>query len=667
MATIDRYKVQVDTAAAQKSVIGLKGALGALAGVFAAIKVGQTLKEIVNITAAFQDLRSSLKSVAGSAEGGNQAFAAIQELSTKTQFGVEELTKTYIKLGAAGIKPTERLMRVFTDAAAITTDQLGSLEAITDLFARTTSGGLGLEDLKRLADRGVPAFDILEKKLGLSRLEVSKFGKTAEGARAITTALAEGIEERFGGATADRLKNLSTQMSNFKIALRNSADTMGSAMGPAIGMVLGDLEKLITGNKNFADQLGAGIGRAIVATSATVQYLSMTITALGERIVEIVATPFRVLGEALDWVANKFGYTGSASEGFAQTIADALGYVANEAKGWEFSKFVGEKLDEYDRQLAKVRASTANFSGTLDDVNTKGMKDALSQTSEELKKMAELMKVVSPEELKKALEGTDTAIRDIVKSTEKMRFNMETANMDPLQKQIKTIERDLKTKLIDQIEELKKALTPENATLIEGAIKKITDATNTAIEEQTRLAKANDEAQKTFIFGWEDAFRTYVDEATNAANKARRIFEITTRGMEDAIVNFAKTGKFSFRDFINTVMEELLRSNIRELIAVVFGGKKSSGSIFSKIGNIFGGMFANGGFLPAGKIGIAGEAGPELINGPANITPMGAMGNITYNINAVDAFSFRQLLATEPEFLFAITEQGRRSLPQTRR
>ena len=637
MATVDRYKIQVDTKGAQQSVIGLKGALGALTAVFAAIKIGGALKEIVNITAAFQDLRSSLKSVAGSAEGGNQAFAAIQELSTKTQFGVEELTKTYIKLGAAGIKPTERLLRVFTDAAAITTDQLGSLEAITDLFARTTSGGLGLEDLKRLADRGVPAFDILEKKLGLSRLAVSKFGQSAEGARAITTALAEGIEERFGGATADRLKNLSTQMSNFKIALRNSADTMGSAMGPAIGMVLEDLEKLITGNKNFADQLGAGMGRAIVATSATVQYLAMTLTALGERIVEIVSTPFRVLGEALDWVANKFGYTGSASEGFAQTIADALGYVATEAKGWEFSKFVGEKLDEYDRQLEKVRAATAKFSGTLDDVNTKGMKDALSQTSAELKKIAETMKVVSPEELKKALEGTDKAIRDIVKSTEKMRFDMETANMDPLQKQIKTIERDLKTKLIDQIEEI-------------------------------RLAKANDEAQKTFIFGWEDAFRTYADEATNAANKARRIFEITTRGMEDSIINFAKTGKFEFRSFVNMILEELLRSNIRELIAQIFGGTKgkSGGGIMSTIGKVFGGFFANGGTLGAGQFGIAGENGPELISGPAQITPMGG-GAITYNINAVDAWSFKELLAREPEFLYAVSEQGRRSIPSTRR
>ena len=220
MATIDRYKIQVDTEAAQKSVIGLKGAIGVLAAAFAALKVGEALKDVILITARFDDLRASLRAVAGSAEGGAQAFQAIQNFSAKTQFTVEDLTEAYIKLGAAGIKPTERLFKVFSDAAAITTDQVGSLQAMTDLFARTTAGGLGLNDLKKLGDRGVPVFDILEKKLGLVRSKIGEFGQSAEGARIIVNALAEGIEERFGGATEERLKNLSTQMSKFGVAVK---------------------------------------------------------------------------------------------------------------------------------------------------------------------------------------------------------------------------------------------------------------------------------------------------------------------------------------------------------------------------------------------------------------------------------------------------------------
>jgi hypothetical protein len=93
-------------------------------------------------------------------------------------------------------------------------------------------------------------------------------------------------------------------------------------------------------------------------------------------------------------------------------------------------------------------------------------------------------------------------------------------------------------------------------------------------------------------------------------------------------------------------------------------------SIGSSIGDFFGGFFAKGGTLGAGKWGIAGEAGPEIISGPANITPMGAMGGstvVTYNINAVDAASFKSMIAADPSFLFAVTEQGRRGLPGGRR
>jgi hypothetical protein len=92
-------------------------------------------------------------------------------------------------------------------------------------------------------------------------------------------------------------------------------------------------------------------------------------------------------------------------------------------------------------------------------------------------------------------------------------------------------------------------------------------------------------------------------------------------------------------------------------------------SVFSGIGDLFGGFFANGGNLGAGKWGIAGERGPELITGPASVTPMtgGGVTNVTYNINATDAMSFKQLVAQDPGFIHAVVMQGAKSMPGTRR
>lgn len=78
------------------------------------------------------------------------------------------------------------------------------------------------------------------------------------------------------------------------------------------------------------------------------------------------------------------------------------------------------------------------------------------------------------------------------------------------------------------------------------------------------------------------------------------------------------------------------------------------GPVGGFVGSLFGGLFADGGHLPAGQFGIAGEAGPELIKGPADIfsneDSMGMLGgsniNVNFSINTIDARGFDELLTT---------------------
>jgi lambda family phage tail tape measure protein len=177
------------------------------------------------------------------------------------------------------------------------------------------------------------------------------------------------------------------------------------------------------------------------------------------------------------------------------------------------------------------------------------------------------------------------------------------------------------------------------------------------------------DTQRSFAYGWKEAFESYEDEATNAAKAAERIFEKTTKGMEDMIVDFAKTGKFEFKSLINTILEELLRSQIQQIIAQTFGAFGSTGSRGSGGSNffsdLFAGFFANGGMIPAGTFGVVGERGPELVTGPAQVTPLTG-SNVTYNISAVDAMSFKQMVARDPGFIHAVAQQGGRAVPTRR-
>jgi hypothetical protein len=100
-------------------------------------------------------------------------------------------------------------------------------------------------------------------------------------------------------------------------------------------------------------------------------------------------------------------------------------------------------------------------------------------------------------------------------------------------------------------------------------------------------------------------------------------------------------------------------------------GGNSSSNILGGVGRLLG--FANGGIIPTNRPVLVGERGPELISGAAGrvVTPNDQLGMgstyVTYNISAVDALSFKQLVASDPGFIYAVTQQGARGIPSTRR
>ena len=206
-------------------------------------------------------------------------------------------------------------------------------------------------------------------------------------------------------------------------------------------------------------------------------------------------------------------------------------------------------------------------------------------------------------------------------------------------------------------------------------------ASTQALKQATQ---ENYDQSRSWSTGWKQAFNDYVDNATNAAQTAKNVFQKATQGMEDAIVNFAKTGKFEWKGFLASIVEELLRSQVKQLIANVFGGlslggSTSTGSNSSSgllgLGGLFG-FLAEGGPASANRPYIVGENGPELFipKTAGTVVPNNqlssastSMTNVTYNIQAVDALSFKQLVAKDPNFIYAVSEYGRKSVVGGRR
>ncbi len=273
---------QDKTKGALRSVKGglasIKNAVFSLKGAFVTLGGAVALRGIANVGANFEDLRDSLSSVTGSVKKGAEAFDFITKFALDSQFSVEQLTTSFITLKASGIEPTQKLLRMFTDTAAVTTDQIGTLDSMTRVFSRGVQGGLGLEELNQIADRGVPVFKILEEQLGITRLEIAKFGQSTEGARKILTALEVGFDKAFAGATVQKLDNLSTSSSNLGIAFRGALDDIGQAgFSGALTKMNNTLAQTLTALDPVIRTLGQGLGLVVTGVTKLLEKLNRAI------------------------------------------------------------------------------------------------------------------------------------------------------------------------------------------------------------------------------------------------------------------------------------------------------------------------------------------------------------------------------------------------------
>lgn len=257
-------------------------------------------------------------------------------------------------------------------------------------------------------------------------------------------------------------------------------------------------------------------------------------------------------------------------------------------------------------------------------------------------------------------------IRDVNGQIQGEQQQGKMGKMSNLQQQIETIKQNAQKAATEagrtfaqSFEDSGDGLTPEKAKELANGLDQI--AQKYKVLSDTQIA--NLENSRTFSAGWQEAFNNYVDSATNAANHAKNIFDSITNSMSSAIDNFVETGKFSFKDFAKSVIQDLIKIQLKA------SAMKLLSAFLPGLGSSFAGFFADGGYIPPGKYGVVGEAGPELVSGPASVTPGSQMGGqtvnnyITNNISAVDAKSVAQLFAQNRKTLLGATETARKEMP----
>ena len=161
-----------------------------------------------------------------------------------------------------------------------------------------------------------------------------------------------------------------------------------------------------------------------------------------------------------------------------------------------------------------------------------------------------------------------------------------------------------------------------------------------------------DAAQSDWTNGASAALENYLDSASDVAGQTQELFSNAFGNLEDGITQFVKTGKFQFKDFADSVIEDLIRIQVRQAAAgflssafgFLGGGTQALGqgtmTGFSEvIPNAKGGVYDSpslsaysGGvydspqmFAFAKGAGVFAEAGPEAIL-PLHRGPDGSLG-----------------------------------------
>lgn len=363
----------------------------------------------------------------------------------------------------------------------------------------------------------------------------------------------------------------------------------------------------------------------------------------------------------------------------------------------ERDKALADLLDKEKEIINDTELSKAAKGALLAEIYRQ--RDAVKVIAEEEKKNTE-ESIIGIQKRKAAIDDLRKSVEDMTRAfafSEELndlqdRLNLIGLTGDALERQtaMLKIEKDYRLELlriatamhqleIDRIKLGEDAYNKEKARLQEQIADagKLREAKINGYDQEKAKTK---EVQGDFTVGWNQALEDYVKNSQDKAKQAGDLFANMTKGLEDAFVNFAKTGKLSFNDLINTIVESILRSQIQNLISTIFEPLKTGGGgIF---GNILGAIFgkrANGGPVSDNKPYMVGEKGPELFvpNSAGNIVPNNQLNNnnnvqapapitnnyITNNISALDSKSVAQLFAENRKTLLGTVQMAQRELP----
>jgi hypothetical protein len=237
------------TAASVKNrIFSLQGALAALGG-------GVVVRSFLKTATSMENLKIQLKTVTGSVNEADKAFARLTDFTTRTPYEIDQVVSAFTKLKAFGLDPSEEAMTAFGNtAAAMGKDLNQMIEAVAD----AATG-----EFERLKEFGIKSKQQGDQVSFTFQGITTTIKKESE---AIQGYLMDIGNNQFGGAMADQMDTMSGAISNLKGDWTLFQDQLMNA-GPfkLVKGLLNEVSSALFGDEKSVSSNAKAAGEAITA------------------------------------------------------------------------------------------------------------------------------------------------------------------------------------------------------------------------------------------------------------------------------------------------------------------------------------------------------------------------------------------------------------------
>lgn len=584
-------------------------------------------------------LREALAQNGGEAENASKLMSSFNTFVAKAADGSFEAQRSFKSLG-------------------VSLSDIGSL-SIDELFAKTTAG---LSEMNDPVMRNARAFEIFGK--AVRGVDLVGFNDTLNESNEVTQKQAEGIK-----AAAEMFDMLEKKA-------RDTALILAVELGPPLKNTVEYFNEI--GSK------GEIFGNALRIVFETVAVVAANVAFVIKQIADEIQTIIKQTVALASFDIDKFKKLGKEQK--EQSARDLEALIDFENKILRIGGYGRKGLD--DPRVKAMQDSMASTTGPIRKVTPGIDRDAERQRRENQRAFDEKMREMAMfqknnqmyEERQHLAETTLKKEQDIFKINLLAKYNRQEDNALATElvrieaqrsENIYKLQQDMNLFAADREERIQK----ENE-LAEKAIE--------LAKERNRLSKEAREGD--MLKGAKDKMFEYVNSMKTQMELGAEIFTSVMGNMESALERFVQSGKLSFKDLARSIIQDLIRIQMRAQMMRFFSGIFGfgvGGSYGPDNIDIGGGWNpammnkprADGGDVAAGKIGLVGERGPELFvpKTAGTIIPNNRLGNlggttnITNNyIDAIDVQSFEQRLLGSSSAVWAANQYANKSLAVSR-